>query len=68
MDNRWSMVDMLQYLLRLLLKIDMSIKRKNFLIEKLAEIEFRVKKSRDSEIQLAHLVSSFVVSRDLDKK
>ena len=65
LSNRWSIVDMLQYLLRKLLKLSINIDRKNFLIEKLAEIEFRVKNSRDSEIQLAHLVSSFVKSRSI---
>lgn len=65
-SNRWNIGDMTQYLLRKLLKHDLgSIERKHFLIEKLAEIEFRVKCSRDSEIQLAHLVSSFIRSRTI---
>lgn len=64
-SNKWNIIDMVQHLLRKLLRLDMSIEQKHFLIEKLAEIEFRVRNSRDSEIQLAHLVSSFIVSRTL---
>jgi len=65
-SNRWNIGDMTQYLLRKLLVTDLgNIERKHYLIEKLAEIEFRVKCSRDSEIQLAYLVSSFIASRTL---
>lgn len=62
-SNRWNISDMIQHLCNRLLTWDLPIKQKNFLIEKLAEIDFRVRNSRESEIQLAHLVSSFVYSR-----
>lgn len=64
-SNRWCIVDMTQYLLRKLLTLDIKIEQKNYLIEKLALIEYRVKRSSESEIQLAHLVSCFIVSRGL---
>lgn len=64
-SNQWNLLEMIKHLLRLLLKKDMNIEQKHFLIEKLAEIEYRVRNSRDSEIQLAHLVSSFVISAGL---
>ena len=64
-SNRWSLIDMLQYLLDILLTMDLGIERKNFLISELSDIEYRVKKSCESNIQLAHLVSTFISSRKL---
>lgn len=62
-SNRWNITNMVQHLLPVVLKQKLSISNKHYLIEKLSEIEYRVRNSRDSEIQLAFLVSCFIMIR-----
>lgn len=66
-SNRWNLIDMIDHLLHKLLTLDLPIEQKNFLIDKLAVIDHRVRNSRDSTIQIAHLVSSFEASRGLSR-
>lgn len=64
--NAWHLLDMLSFLLHRILKDKViPINRKNFIIERLSEIEFRVINGRETEIQLANLVASFNVALTL---
>ena len=62
-SNSWNIDDLLNMLLNKILKININIKNKYLLIEKLAEIEFRIRMGRDSETQLIYLVSCFQLVR-----
>ena len=62
-SNKWNINDMLSYLLNKLLLLKIPMQQKHYLIEKLAEIEYRVDCSRSSEIQLTYLVSCFTLAR-----
>ncbi len=62
-SNKWNMLDMITYLLKKLLLLNIPIDEKHFLIGKLAEIEYRIKASRGTEIQIAYLASCFTLAR-----
>ena len=63
-SNQWNMLDMLNYLMnKIILMESLAIEKRHFLVEKIAEIEFRVRNSRETEIQLGYLVSSFMILR-----
>jgi replication factor C subunit 3/5 len=62
-SNKWNVEDMLSYLLKKLLLLNIPMDQKHYLIEKMAEIEYRIQCSRSSEIQLTYLVSCFTLAR-----
>ncbi len=62
-SNKWDIPDMLSYLLSKLLLLKIPTNQKHYLIDKLAEIEYRIQNNRNSEIQLTYLVSCFTLAR-----
>jgi len=62
-SNEWNVEDLIGYLLIKILNVNINVKQKTFLIEKLAEIEFRIKMGRETETQLIYLVSCFQLAR-----
>jgi replication factor C subunit 3/5 len=59
-ENRWSIIDLLTHILdRIIIMESIDSEKRGFIIRELAEIEFRIKNSRESQILLAQLVCSF---------
>ena len=58
-SNKWNILDLVSYLGKEVISMDLKQEQRFYLLQKLSKIEYRVSTGRDSEIQLAALVAAF---------
>jgi replication factor C subunit 3/5 len=62
-ENRWNIIEFIQYMADQIIDMDIPEKRKFFLLKKFSKIEYRIFNGRDTDIQLMALVSYFCLSK-----
>ncbi|MCX7124123.1 MAG: hypothetical protein NTV32_10785, partial [Gammaproteobacteria bacterium] len=59
-----SLVDMVQFLLRKILTLSLSVEQRHFLIQVLSTVDKNARVGCNTSIQLAYLCSAFLKARD----